>query len=119
MQNGHAILAIIEKLCAFGPRWMGWKGASDARDYIAEQFKIAGLETELQSFSYLSYEPRYASIIIDGRELQCEPIAYLASTVQPLTAPLIYCGHCTEEEITALQARGAKLSGSILLSDNL
>lgn len=119
MRIGHGILAIIKELCALGPRWMGREGAMNARNYIVEQFNIVGLKTELQSFSYLSYEPRYASIMIADRELQCEPIAYSTSTIQPLTAPLIYCGHCTEKEIASLKARGAKLNKSILLSDNL
>lgn len=117
--SGSDVLAIIEEICTFGPRWMGSPGADNAVDFIADQFKASGLTVERQAFRYLSYTPRKASLIVNGRKLPCEPIALSQSTAEVLTAPLVFGGQCCSEDLDALKAQGAVLDGSIVVSENL
>ncbi|MBW1981775.1 MAG: M28 family peptidase [Deltaproteobacteria bacterium] len=119
MLKGTAIHATIEEICSLGPRWMGTPGALDARDFVADQFRKAGLIVELQSFSYLSYTPEHAVFLVNGQEVPCEPIALSLSTKTPLEAPLVFGGKCTAREIEALQHAGVKLANAIVISENL
>lgn len=57
--SGSDILAIIEEICEFGPRWMGSSGADRAVDFIADQFQASGLTVEPQPFRYLAYKPGF------------------------------------------------------------
>jgi aminopeptidase YwaD len=117
--NGHDIFTIIQKICSFGPRWMGTEGAARAVDFITNEFKNSGLNVEHQPFRYLSYSPKIASLVVKGQNVTCEPIALSQSTTEILTAPLVYGGQCLPEDLEALKARGIELSGSIVLSENL
>lgn len=117
--DGTEVLSIIEEICAFGPRWMGSRGAELARDYIVDQFRASGLASELQSFPYLSYVPQSAALSVAGRNVPCEPVALSSSTSKPLTAPLVFAGQCSREELAELESSGIRLQDSILVSDNL
>lgn len=117
--SGGEILALIEAICNFGPRWMGSPGAVRTADFIAEQFQGCGLKVERQPFSYPAYRPGTASLVVDGRQLACEPIALSRTTQAALNAPLIYGGQCRPEDFERLDAQGVAVNGAIVLSDNL
>ncbi len=117
--SGNRILHTIQEICAFGPRWMGSKGADKTVGFIASTFAETGLKPETPSFRYLSYTPESASLEIDGRPAACEPIALAPSTPTPLKGPILYGGQCSEEDLRRLEKSGADLARSIVLSDNL
>lgn len=116
---GKDIFTIIQKICSFGPRWMGTEGAARAVSFITDEFKSSGLTVEHQPFRYLSYIPQKASLYIKNQKVKCEPIALSYSTTEVLTAPLVYGGQCLREDLDTLKAKGIDLSGAIILSDNL
>lgn len=117
--NGQEIFTIIQKICSFGPRWMGTEGAARAVDFITSEFKNSGLSVEHQTFRYLSYSPKKASLVVKGQNVACEPIALSQSTTEVLTAPLVYGGQCLPEDFESLKTKGIELCGSIVLSENL
>lgn len=117
--NGQDIFTIIQKICSFGPRWMGTEGAARAVKFITSEFKHSGLNVEHQAFRYLSYSPGKASLIVKGQSVACEPIALSQSTTELLTAPLVHGGQCRPEDLEALKSKGIELCGSIVLSENL
>ncbi|MCK8602513.1 M28 family metallopeptidase [Desulfoferrobacter suflitae] len=117
--NGSAILSIIQEICSFGSRWMGSRGEERTRNYILDRFRAAGLATELQSFPYLSYAPQTAALSVAGRETLCQPIALSSSTQEPLTAPLVFAGQCSEQELAELESGGIKVKDSILVTTNM
>ncbi len=117
--NGKDIFTIIQKICSFGPRWMGSEGAARAVKFITSEFKNSGLNVEHQTFRYLSYSPGKASLVVKGQSLACEPIALSQSTTAVLTAPMVHGGQCRPEDFEALKAKGIEPCGSIVLSENL
>jgi len=117
--SGSEILAVIEEICKFGPRWMGSPGAERTVDFIASQFEASGLAVERQIFRYLAYTPGKAAVSINGRGLACEPIALAQPTTEALKAPLVMAGQCLPADLAALKAKGRKIEGSIIVSENL
>ena len=117
--SGSEILAVIEEICKFGPRWMGSPGAERTVDFIAAQFEASGLAVERQAFRYLAYTPGKAAVSINGRGLACEPIALARPTTEVLKAPLVMAGQCLPADLAALKAKGRKIEGSIIVSENL
>ena len=117
--SGEEIYSLIETICSFGSRYMGTNGLAQARDYILSRLEEIGLQVKTESFSYLSYETKSVSLHVDGRRLDCEPLANAAFAKKPVTAPLAYCGVGTQEEIARLKTQGIDLTESILVSDNM
>ncbi len=117
--SGSDILAVIDQICRFGPRWMGSPGAERTVDFICDQFKASGLKVERQKFNYLSYTPGKAAITVNGRRLACEPIALAPSTTGLLKAPLVFGGQCLPADLAAVKAAGQTLEGAIVVSENL
>jgi len=116
---GHRIVENISQLARFGNRWMGSTGEKKTRDFIAQALKNAGLQVDLQTFSYLAYDNGGASFRFNGHDMACEPLAYSSSTDDPLTAPLLYVGEGTSADYKRLINSGYDISKSIVLSDNL
>jgi Zn-dependent M28 family amino/carboxypeptidase len=117
--SGESILGTVEKICGFGNRWMGSEGVEKTRAYIVRALEEAGFVTGLQAFSYLHYEPVFASLQVAGRRVNCQPIALTPSTVKPLEGLLVYGGQCTQENLNELTSTGTDLRNAIILSDNL
>ena len=69
--DGKSILATIEKICSFGTRWMGGKGAEQTRQYVIAEFERTGLSVDLQPFRYPHYQPLRSGAI--GR-WACAPV---------------------------------------------
>ena len=78
------------KLAQFGHRWMGSAGEDNARDFIAKALIDSGLDVDLQTFPYLAFDNAGSFFSFNGYHMACEPLAYSASTDEPLTAPLLY-----------------------------
>jgi hypothetical protein len=117
--DGKAILTSIEKICSFGTRWMGGKGAEQTRQYVSAVFERTGLSVDLQPFGYPHYQPIGAALSVDGHALSCEPIALSGSNAKPVEGQLVYAGTCSHDELRELRSKGIDLSGAIVLSDNL
>jgi hypothetical protein len=117
--DGRCILKTIETICAFGTRWMGGPGAEKAIAYAKDQFESNGLIVNLQAFPYLHYQPLSASLLLKGRQVNCQPIALSPSTKQPVEADLVYGGACSPSDLSRLKADTGDLSDTIVVSDNL
>ena len=116
---GDRIFHNLSELAHFGHRWMGSAGEDKARDFIAKALINAGLEVDFQTFPYLAFDNAGALFSFNGCDIACEPLAYSASTDEPLTAPLLYAGNATSDDFLWLAQNGYDLSKSIVLSDNL
>jgi hypothetical protein len=117
--DGKSILTTIEKICAFGTRWMGGKGAEETLEYVSREFKKTKMTVELQAFRYPHYQPISASLVTGAKPVSCQPIALSSATEKPLEADLVYGGQCTNEDLGRLRATGVDLHNKIVLSDNL
>ena len=117
--NGKSILATIEKICSFGTRWMGGKGAEQTRQYVIAEFERTGLKVDLQPFRYPHYQPLRATLSVEGHALPCEPIALSGSNATPVDGQLVYAGTCSRDELRKLRDKGIDLTDAIVLSDNL
>ena len=117
--NGRSILATIEKICSFGTRWMGGKGAEQTRQYVIAEFERTGLKVDLQPFRYPEYQPLRAALSVEGHALPCEPIALSGSNATLVDGRLVYAGTCSHAELRKLKDKGIDLADAIVLSDNL
>jgi hypothetical protein len=117
--EGTSILGTIEKICAFGTRWMGGPGAEKTLNYVSHEFQKIGLTVERQAFQYPHYQPVKASLVVGAQSVACQPVALSPSTERSLDAELVYGGQCTMEDFAQLKSAGVDLHNKIVLSDNL
>ena len=117
--SGQDIMTYIYTICSFGNRWMNSTGEERTRDFLYDEFRKFGLETELQPFPYLLYEPKRAYLNIDDQEVDCEPLALSNPGRHTVSGQIEYCGQCTHKDMNKFRERGEIAENSIVISDNL
>jgi aminopeptidase YwaD len=104
----------LRNIVAFGNRYNGTVGERKACNYVLKEFKEYLPEVSVHKYNYLHYEPISSNLAIADENIPCQPLQY-SSNGQALGEPA-YIGEGTKEEIEALEARGVKLEGKIVIS---
>lgn len=81
------------------PREAGTEGERKAVKYIEGEFKKLGYKTEIQPFPIYDFKTNHAKVKIGDSDLGGTPHAFSGSASGKVTAPLVYVGKATPEEV--------------------
>lgn len=87
------------------PREAGTEGEVRAVNYIENEFKKLGYETEIQPFPIYDYRTNHVNVKIGENELEGTPHAFSGSVSKKVTAPLVYVGQAHPEEIGDVEGK--------------
>ncbi|MCM3789577.1 M28 family peptidase [Domibacillus indicus] len=89
------------------PRIAGTESEEKAVQYIQSQFQSYGYETEIQSFTFLSYtEPESIFLSIEGSDETFTPAAFTYTVSGGITGELAVAGLGKKEELAELDLTG-------------
>lgn len=77
----------VQALVKLGPRVAGTPVMEKARSYLIQQFRQAGYNTEVQTFTYPKFEDLGSNLIVNGQTIK--GLALNGSVAGKMTAPLV------------------------------
>ncbi|MGD6843128.1 M28 family peptidase [Bacillus infantis] len=91
------------------PREAGTEGELKAVKYIESEFKKLGYQTKIQPFPIYDYQTNHVFVKIGDQDFEGTPHAFSGSASGKVTAPLVFAGKATVEEV------GEDVKGKIAL----
>lgn len=106
--HGRTALTHIEKICAFGDRFVGTEGDRKALAYVEEHFKKFGLELEHTPISVPTYVDNGTEFILTDTNTKLDPISPYFSDPCPdgVQGNLIFIGEGMEEDYEGVDVEG-------------
>jgi aminopeptidase YwaD len=104
--KGRRAIAHIERMCAFGDRFVGTDGDKAAIEYVREEFDKLGLETSLSPIRVPGFVDLGAALLVGDRSLDAVCAYYSPSTPpEGIRAPLVFAGTGEAGEYEGLDVR--------------
>ncbi len=104
--KGQRAIAHIERLCAFGDRFVGTDGDRAAIDYVRGEFDKLGLEISLSPIRVPGFVDHGAALSLGDRSLDAVCAYYCPSTPpEGVRAPLVFAGTGEPGEYEGLDVR--------------
>jgi aminopeptidase YwaD len=105
--KGGRAVGHIEKMCAFGDRFVGTAGDAAALDYVRAQFEGLGLEVSLSPIRVPGFVDGGGALTVGGHRFDAIA-AYYSPPTPPtgITAPIIYAGTGETADYAQVDAEG-------------
>ena len=110
----------VRELCAFSPRWAGYRGDRQAGRWLARRLEAAGCDTEGDRYTFRKWQLDgwRVSLLQDGRRRDLESFPLWSTAAGRGAARVVDVGLGTEPELLAADLRGAVavVTGKALLN---
>lgn len=115
--SSEEILRHLVEFDRIGVKWPGTLGEAKTKDYLYTEMTKFSVDTLIEEFQYLSYSSPQATVSITSpiqKDLNCNPVAYMANS--EVEGEAVFVGTGTRQEFEMVKKAGVDFSHKIVVA---